>query len=279
MDDNGEGVITNKDVCVKNSRSFATVRAALTEKRSQAGELRRQTALYIAKVEDMAVGLKRALQNYNLFEHQLASIEALLHAAETTWRTSADTAAAAGATCSTRLDDTDDWGGAVKKGLQKQLKVDFADATRAWPVFRTVEELKYQMVGIVMSGMELPTDEARTLLMGQVSVPVRKRSKTTLVAYRYLKRTIYKVFESLSKAGKAYIARVNTEPQMGSLVRKTMEFSPSESVYLLDGDRFTHESYGDKGHVDGGFAVASFIGGGEKFSEKGGPGGTSTVLV
>lgn len=39
-DDTSEGVVTNKDVCIKVTRTFATVRAALTEQRAQTAEQR-----------------------------------------------------------------------------------------------------------------------------------------------------------------------------------------------------------------------------------------------
>lgn len=141
----------------------------------------------------------------------------------------------------------------MRKVLQRKLKTGFAQATIAWVVFQTVDMLNFKLVRMVMEQLMVRSNEASQKLMSRVAVPVRKNSTSTLVAYRYLKRTIYHFIERLGRAAvKAYIVRVNTEIDTGSLVRNTLEFSPTESAYLLEGDRFIHEGYGHKGIVDGG---------------------------
>lgn len=74
---------------MKATRSFASVRAAMTEQRLQSSELRRQTALSMARVEELAVRMERSLQKYNFVLQQLASIKFLLETAETDRRRSA----------------------------------------------------------------------------------------------------------------------------------------------------------------------------------------------
>lgn len=134
MDNAAEGDITNKDVCLKMSRSFASVRAAMTEQRSQSSELRRQTALSMAKVEELADGMERSLQNYDFVLQQLASIKSLLEAAECDRRRGA-VGMTEGATGN---DNAVNWVGAVRNDLHRQLKTDYAQATMAWEVFQSL---------------------------------------------------------------------------------------------------------------------------------------------
>lgn len=251
-----EGVITNKNVRVKITRSFPSVRTAMTEQRSQSSELRRQTVLSMPKVDELAVGMERSLQNYNFVLQKLASIKSLLEAADTDRSRSAD-----GTTdVNISKENTDNWVRAVRKDLQRQLKTDFAQAIMAWEVFQTVEVLNAKLLRMGMAQLNVPSNESSQKLMSRVAVPVHKNSTSTLVACRYLKRTINPFFETVSRAAfTSFIIRVKNETNMGSLVRKTLEFSPTESAYLLDGDRFIHEGYDHNGHLDGGFALLRML--------------------
>lgn len=76
-----------------------------------------------------------------------------------------------------------------------------------------------------------------------------------------------------------YTLRVNAETAMGTVSKKAWDFSKADSVYLLDGDRFIHEMYGHKGHVDGGFAVASLVRFPDRFVEASGPDSSGKTLV
>lgn len=204
----------------------------------------------------------------------------MLQKAEENGRTGSMAAPPTDTTAAAPQVDADAWVGVLRKELQKQPKAYYAAATKAWEVFKTVEALNTKLVRMVMEQLNVTSKEASDLLMSSIAVPARKGSSREIVAYRYLKRTIYHLYDILSKAAvKAYIFHVNAATQMGAVVPKSLEFSAADSSYLQEVDRFVYEIYGHKGHVEGGLTVATLIGYGENVTENGGPGGGTKVLV
>lgn len=57
VNENSHDFVTNNDVCMNVTRSFASVLAALTQLQAQTADWRRQAAVSMAKVDGMAAGL------------------------------------------------------------------------------------------------------------------------------------------------------------------------------------------------------------------------------
>lgn len=109
---------------------------------------------------------------------------------------------------------------------------------------------------------------ANTLLMGQVRVARRKNKgmQNTMVAYRYLRRSVGHFYGTLGAAAtKAFLAGNFELKGIGRLVpvpgspRRTMnEVNMAEALHLLSGDRFLHESFGHLALLDA-MAVIFFL--------------------
>lgn len=81
--------MTNNDICANVIRSFATVRSALPVQRGQSSELRRQSYLSMAKIDQVSVGLERSMQHYLNLEKELAVIKEMIRAGAAERRDSA----------------------------------------------------------------------------------------------------------------------------------------------------------------------------------------------
>lgn len=110
------------------------------------------------------------------------------------------------------------------------------------------------LVDLVSNRLEITAGEANAKLMGRVKVPKRKADgrSDTVVAYRYLKRTVSHFYEGLGRAAvKAFISSVKESTGMGSEVavrgsrtRTVLEMSADEAAFFLMNDRLFNELYG-----------------------------------
>lgn len=141
----------------------------------------------------------------------------------------------------------------LQKDIVKELKRDFVEATSAWAVYQPMEAINAKMVRLLAERLEVSEVDANTKLMGRIKVPKRRnsRSSATMLAYRYLKRSVSHLFENLGKAAvKAFISSVNESTNMGHKVpvpnstRTVLELSPADASYLFTGDRFIREIFG-----------------------------------
>lgn len=110
------------------------------------------------------------------------------------------------------------------------------------------------LVQLVSDQLGVSASEANSKLMGRIKVPKRKRDGKcdTMVAYRYLKRTVSHFYEGLGKAAvKGFLASVKESTGMGtevavrgSTTRTCLELSAEQAAFFLTDDRFLNELYG-----------------------------------
>lgn len=143
---------------------------------------------------------------------------------------------------------------AVQKNLSDGLKRDFIEASCAWDVYKPVDVHNAKLVQLVSDHLGVSTSEANSTLMGRIKVPKRKRDgkSDTMVAYRYLKRTVSHFYEGLGRAAvKGFLASVKQSTGMGTEVaargrttRTSVELSAEQAAFFLSDDRFLNELYG-----------------------------------
>lgn len=136
------------------------------------------------------------------------------------------------------------------------LKDQFVHATTAWDVYKPMEEHNATLARLVAKRLGLSPEEANAKLLERIPSSKRKNSKApaTVVAYRYLKRSVSHFYENLGKAAvKAFVSNVNEStgmaqqvPVNGSSTRTVLTFSRSDAEYLRTGDRFINEAFAHK---------------------------------
>lgn len=133
------------------------------------------------------------------------------------------------------------------------------------------------LVRLVARRLSLTEGEANAKLMGRIRVPKRKVDgrTNTMVAYRYLKRTVSHFYEGLGKAAvNAFLSSIKRSTGMGrnvsvrgSRTRTSVELSAEEASFLLANDRFILETFGHRALLAGVHNMFASINAGHLFSE------------
>lgn len=165
----------------------------------------------------------------------------------------------------------------AQKDLSDSLKKNVIEASCAWDVYKPMDVHNATLVHLVSARLEVSESEANAKLMGRIKVPKRKANgrSDSMVAYRYLKRTVSHFYEGMGKAAvKAFLSTVKESTGMGTLVsargsrtRMSLELSSEEAAFLLVDDRFINELYGHVALLAGAKNMFSSLNAGHLFSE------------
>lgn len=175
----------------------------------------------------------------------------------------------------------------TQKDIVKELKKDFLDATSAWAVYQPMEAINATMVRLLAARLDISEVDANNKLMSRIKVPKRKSTKTcTMVAYRYLKRSVSHMFENMGKAAvKAFISSVNESTRMAHHValpnttRTVLELSPADAAYLFTGDRFIREMFGHMALLAAAKSMFASVNAADRFTEQNQQGGHTVVCL
>lgn len=150
-------------------------------------------------------------------------------------------------------------------------------ATMAWHVYQSMESHNATLVQLVSARLDISPDAANEKLLERIPSSKRKnsRSPATVVAYRYLKRSVSHFYENLGKAAvKAFIASVNEStgmaqqvPVRGSSTRTVLTLSKADAEYLRTGDRFVNEAFAHKALLAGAANMFASLSSGHLFEE------------
>lgn len=241
------------DVLGMVKRSFATVRAALTEQRGKVDDMARQIAAGMSKVDRLAVLLEQSLTAHVADRATLESLRK--RGDEIMERLSAADPSQAPAVQPQEEEEEDSfaWVDDLRTELLAMLKDDFNHAKSAWDVYKPMEAHYAALVLLVMEAQVVSSEEADEKLL--MHMPARKRrgskAPSTVVVYRYIKRAVSHFYENSGKAAvKAFISSINDSTGMGKQVpfkesntRTVLTLSPSEARHLAEGDRCITEAY------------------------------------
>lgn len=175
----------------------------------------------------------------------------------------------------------------TQKDIVKELKKDFLDATSAWAVYQPMEAINAKMVRLLAARLNISEVDANVKLMGRIKVPKRKTTRTsTMVAYRYLKRSVSHMFENMGKAAaKAFISSINESTRMAHHVarpnttRTVLELSPADAAYLFTGDRFIREMFGHMALLAAAKNMFASVNATDRFTEPNQQGGDTVVCL
>eukprot|EP00170_Pyropia_yezoensis_P002229 contig_9327_g2233 len=212
------------DVLGMVKRSFATVRAAFTEQRRKVDDMARQTAAGMSKVDRLALLLEQSLAAHIA---DRATLKSLRKCADEITKPQTE--------------------------LLAMLKDDFSHAKSAWDVYKPMYAHHAALFLLMMESQGVSSEEANERLL--MHMPARKRrgskAPSTLVVYRYIKRTVSHFYASSGKAAvKAFISSITVSTGMGKHVpskkskkRTVLTLSPTEALHLAEGDRFITKAY------------------------------------